>query len=59
MNEKIKELAKQADCSIDSFGLGGGDLQKFYHLIVLECIKAIEEGDGSEIYVENIKERMS
>ena len=37
MNERIKELAKQAGCSIDGMGYGEGNVEKFAELIVLEC----------------------
>jgi hypothetical protein len=38
MNQKIRELAEQADCKIDRLGYGEGDLEKFAELIVRECI---------------------
>ena len=37
MNERIKELAKQAGCSIDGMGYGEGNVEKFAELIVQEC----------------------
>jgi hypothetical protein len=37
MNQKIRELAEQADCKIDRLGYGEGDLEKFAELIVREC----------------------
>jgi hypothetical protein len=37
MNQKIRELAEQADCKIDRLGYGEGDLEKFAELIVGEC----------------------
>ena len=37
MNERIKELAEQADCTIDKLGYGEGNLEKFAELIVREC----------------------
>ncbi len=45
MNEKIKELAKQADAHADKLGLGGAEwcdaqLAKFAELIVRECANA-------------------
>lgn len=46
MNERIRELAKQADIKLDYFGYGvdidGGNpnVSKFAELIVRECAKA-------------------
>ena len=37
MNERIRELAEQANCSIDGMGYGEGNIEKFAELIVLEC----------------------
>jgi hypothetical protein len=37
MNKRIKDLAKQSDCTIDGMGYGEGDLEKFAELIVNEC----------------------
>ena len=37
MNERIKELAEQANCSIDGMGYGEGNIEKFAELIVREC----------------------
>jgi len=37
MNERIKKLAEQADCTIDKLGYGEGNLEKFAELIVREC----------------------
>ena len=42
MNERIKELAKQAGCSIDGMGYGEGNVEKFAELIVLECAKRVD-----------------
>ncbi len=36
MNERIKELAEQAGCSIDGMGYGEGNVEKFAELIVRE-----------------------
>ena len=38
MNERIKELAQQAGCSIDGMGYGEGNVEKFAELIIRECI---------------------
>ena len=43
MNERIKELAKQAGCSIDGMGLGEGDVEGLIKLVVQECIAACDE----------------
>lgn len=40
MNERIKELAKQAGCSIDGMGYGEGNVEKFAELIVAECAES-------------------
>lgn len=38
MNERIKELAEQAGCTIDGMGYGEGNVEKFAELIVRECM---------------------
>ena len=38
MNERIRELAKQAGCSIDGMGYGEGNVEMFAELIVKECM---------------------
>ena len=43
MNERIKELAQQAGCSIDGMGYGEGNVEKFAELIVRECIGCCEQ----------------
>ena len=43
MNERIKELAEQAGCSIDGMGYGEGNVEKFAELIVQECIGCCEQ----------------
>jgi len=45
MNDKIKELAKQAGYTTDMFGVGHWDMpecQKFAELIVQECVTNLE-----------------
>lgn len=42
MNERIKELAKEAGCSIDGMGYGEGNVEKFAELIVRECAEYAE-----------------
>lgn len=37
MNERIKELSKQAGCYYDGMGYGEGNIEKFAELIVKEC----------------------
>jgi len=44
VNERIKLLAKEANCSIDGMGYGEGNLEKFAELIIQECCDWI---DGS------------
>lgn len=46
MTNKIKELAEQADCSIDGMGYGEGDIEAFAKLIVRECAKVVSEKTG-------------
>lgn len=41
MNERIKELSKQANCSIDGMGYGEGNMEMFAELIVQECIDIV------------------
>jgi len=38
MNERIRELAERAGCSIDGMGYGEGNVEKFAELIVRECM---------------------
>ena len=38
MNEKIKQLAEQSDCTIDGMGYGEGNIEYLIELIVRECI---------------------
>jgi len=52
MNERIRELAEQADCMIDKLGYGEGNLEKFAELIVKECMRlSVIQSDAS--YVSN------
>jgi hypothetical protein len=43
MNERIKELSKQAGCYYDGMGYGEGNIEKFAELIVMECIGCCEQ----------------
>ena len=43
MNERIKELAEQAGCTIDGMGYGEGNVEKFAELIVQECVGCCEQ----------------
>lgn len=53
MNERIKELAEQAGCSIDGMGYGEGNVEKFAELIVRECIGCCDEVDRiNKAYIE-------
>lgn len=38
MNEKIKQLTEQADCTIDGMGYGEGNIEYLIELVVRECI---------------------
>jgi hypothetical protein len=58
MNQKIRELAEQADCKIDRLGYGEGDLEKFAELIVGECVEVVKWTPSlfsNDEYVKNIK----
>jgi hypothetical protein len=49
MNEKIKDLAKQAGYQEDIFGIGHWDMpecEKFAELIVRECLDNMRNSDG-------------
>ena len=37
MNERIRELARQAGCTIDGLGYGEGNVEGLAELIVREC----------------------
>ena len=43
MNERIKQLAEQAGCSIDGMGYGEGNIEGLAELIVRECIGCCEQ----------------
>ena len=43
MNERIRELAEQAGCTVDGMGYGEGNVEKFAELIVGECIGCCEQ----------------
>ena len=43
MNERIRELSKQAGCYYDGMGYGEGNIEKFAELIVRECVKVVDE----------------
>ena len=49
MNERIKELAAKAGCSIDGMGYGEGNVEKFAELIVRECIDIAYEYDAPKM----------
>lgn len=62
MNERIRELAKQAGMSDDKFGMffaedkhneDGVDLEKFAELIVRECANKLRETDYELAFVED------
>ena len=43
MNERIRELAEQAGCSIDDMGYGEGNIEGFAELIVKECARVVDD----------------
>ena len=52
MNERIRELAEQAGCTIDGMGYGEGNIEKFAELIVRECADVAADHDAMDIYEE-------
>ena len=46
MNERIRELSKQAGCYYDGMGYGEGNIEKFAELIVRECLTVINQPNG-------------
>ena len=42
MNERIRELAKQVNCTIDGMGYGEGNIEGLAELIVRECANIVE-----------------
>ena len=46
MNERIRELAEQAGCSIDGTGYGEGNVEGLAELIVRECAKVLFKKTG-------------
>ena len=64
MNERIKELAEQAGCSIDGMGYGEGNVEKFAELIVRECMNVARQQRNpanlnykpSERFVEDLRQ---
>ena len=42
MNERIRELSKQAGCYYDGMGYGEGNIEKFAELIIRECAKRVD-----------------
>lgn len=43
MNERIRELAEQAGCTVDGMGYGEGNVEKFAELIVGQCIAILAD----------------
>ena len=41
---KLKELAKKADCTLDGMGYGEGNVEGFAKLIVKECAEFTDPG---------------
>jgi len=63
MNERIRQLAKQAGYEKDMFGIGHWDMpecKKFAELIVRECASIVEDAvnhrEPASTYVDKIKE---
>ena len=48
MNERIKELAEQANCSIDGMGYGEGNVEKFAELMVEEFQTILRDNSGAD-----------
>ena len=46
MNERIKELAEQAGCSIDGMGYGEGNIEGLAELIIRECALVVHKKTG-------------
>lgn len=51
MNERIRELAEQAGCSIDGMGYGEGNVEKFAELIVRECAGIYDKIDNGNLHM--------
>ena len=41
---KLKELAKKADCTLDGMGYGEGNVEGFAKLIIKECAEFTDPG---------------
>ena len=54
MNERIRELAEQAGCSIDGMGYGEGNIEKFAELIVKECANYLDAFNRENMVEEGI-----
>ena len=52
MNERIRELSKQAGCYYDGMGYGEGNIEKFAELIIRECANVAADHDALDIYEE-------
>lgn len=61
MNERIRELAEQAGCSIDGMGYGEGNVEKFAELIVGQMLDITDahtevfQTDRDRALIEHIK----
>lgn len=42
-NNRIRELAKQSDCTIDGMGYGEGNIEQFAAALLDECLSVIAE----------------
>ena len=50
MNERIKELAEQAEFSENDLHIQGDNFQKFADLLIDECIKMIDDAPIHHYY---------
>ena len=67
MNERIRELAKQAGCPIDFFGYGEGNIEglaelmvkKFDDILVLEYVDCVGNKDKpAEDRIQRLREKV-
>ena len=58
MNERIKELAKEAGCSIDGMGYGEGNIEGLAELIVKECMTIVSKSGNSKAEILNDLEEL-
>lgn len=56
MNKVIEKIANQSDVSIDTFGYGGGNIEKFAELIIRECVNL---ANLAELHTKETKTQLS